>query len=117
MSQIGSLIYGITLQDVMFCVSLSSDEEDDEEDDEEGEEEEGEEEEEEDREDFTALKNKKQLINGHKKVGFPDESLSHSERRPQNIYSQEEINLYCIIKLATEISLFSLQISKTWCFV
>ena len=23
------------------------------------------------------------------------------ERRPQNIYSQEEINLYCIIKLAT----------------
>ena len=37
--------------------------------------------------------------------------------RPQNIYSQEEINLYCIIKLATEISLFSLQISKSWCFV
>ena len=43
--------------------------------------------------------------------------LTHSERRPQHIYSQEEINLYCIIKLATEISLFSLQISKTWCFV
>ena len=44
--------------------------------------------------------------------------LTHSERRPQNIYSQEEINLYCIIKLAAEISfkLFSLQISKTWCF-
>ena len=41
---------------------------------------------------------------------------THSERRPQNIYSQEEINLYCIIKLATEMSLFSLQISKTWCF-
>ena len=41
--------------------------------------------------------------------------LTHSERRPQNIYSQEEINLYCIIKLATEISLFLLQISKTWC--
>ena len=39
--------------------------------------------------------------------------LSHSERRPQNIYSQEEMNLYCIIKLATKISLFSLQISKT----
>ena len=38
--------------------------------------------------------------------------LTHSERRPQNIYSQQEINLYCIIKLATEISLFSLQISK-----
>ena len=38
--------------------------------------------------------------------------LTHSERRPQNIYSQEEINLYCIIKLATEISLFSLQINK-----
>ena len=35
------------------------------------------------------------------------------ERRPPNIYFQEEINLYCIIKLATEISLFSLQISKT----
>ena len=34
-----------------------------------------------------------------------------------NIYSQEEINLYCIIKLATSISLFSLQINKTWCFV
>ena len=27
--------------------------------------------------------------------------LTHAERRPQNIYSQEEINLYCIIKLAT----------------
>ena len=40
-------------------------------------------------------------------------SLTHSEQRPQNIYSQEEMNLYCIIKLATEISLFSLQISKT----
>ena len=40
-------------------------------------------------------------------------ALFHSERRPQNIYSQEEINLYCIIKLATDISLFSLQISKT----
>ena len=38
--------------------------------------------------------------------------LTHSEQRPKNIYSQEEINLYCIIKLATEISLFSLQISK-----
>ena len=37
--------------------------------------------------------------------------LTHTERRPQNIYSQEEINLYCIIKLATKISLFSLQIS------
>ena len=33
--------------------------------------------------------------------------LTHSEQRPQNIYSQEEINLYCIIKFATEISLFS----------
>ena len=43
-------------------------------------------------------------------------NLAHSERRPQNIYSQEEMNFYCIIKLATEISLFSLQISKTWCF-
>ena len=43
--------------------------------------------------------------------------LNLSEWRPQNIYSQEEVNLYCIIKLATEISLFSLQISKTWCFV
>ena len=42
--------------------------------------------------------------------------LAHSERRPQNIYSQEGMNLYCIIKLATEISLFSLQISKTLCF-
>ena len=28
-------------------------------------------------------------------------SLTHSERRPQNIYCQEEVNLYCIIKLAT----------------
>ena len=35
---------------------------------------------------------------------------SHLEQRPQNIYSEEEI---CIIILATEISLFSLQISKT----
>ena len=33
-------------------------------------------------------------------------ALAHSEWRPKNIYSQEEINLYCIIKLATEISLF-----------
>ena len=32
--------------------------------------------------------------------------------KTQNIYSQEEINLYCIINLATEISLFSLQISN-----
>ena len=40
--------------------------------------------------------------------------LTHSERRPQNIYSQEEKTS---IKLATEISLFSLHISKTWCFV
>ena len=38
--------------------------------------------------------------------------LTHSERRPPNIYSKEE-NLYFIIKLATQISLFSLQISKT----
>ena len=38
--------------------------------------------------------------------------LTHSEWRPQNIYSQEEMNLYGIIKLATEISLFSFQISK-----
>ena len=43
--------------------------------------------------------------------------LTHSERRPKNIYFQEEINLYCIIKLATEISVFSLRISETWCFV
>ena len=27
-------------------------------------------------------------------------SLTHSQQRPPNIYSQEEINLYCIIKLA-----------------
>ena len=27
--------------------------------------------------------------------------LTYSERRPQNIYSQEEMNLYYIIKLAT----------------
>ena len=32
---------------------------------------------------------------------------------PKIFYSQEEINLYFVIKLATEISLFSLQISKT----
>ena len=33
--------------------------------------------------------------------------------KTQNIYSQEEMNLYCcFIKLATEISLFSLQIGK-----
>ena len=43
--------------------------------------------------------------------------LTHSEWRPPNNYSQEEINLYFIIKLATQISSFSLQISKTWCFV
>ena len=37
------------------------------------------------------------------------------ERRPQNIYSQEEVinKPLCIIKLATEMSLFSLQIIKT----
>ena len=39
--------------------------------------------------------------------------FTHSERRPQNIYSQEEINLYCVIKLATGISIFSLQSSET----
>ena len=43
--------------------------------------------------------------------------LNPFRTKTPNIYSQEEINLYCIIKLATEISLFSLQISKTWCFV
>ena len=43
-------------------------------------------------------------------------NLTHSEWRPQNIYSQEEINLYCIIKLATEISFISVQSSKTWMF-
>ena len=53
----------------------------------------------------------------HRLAYHEHESLAHSERRPQNIYSQEEINLYCIIKLAIEISLFSLQISKPWCFV
>ena len=34
-----------------------------------------------------------------------------------NIYYQEEINLYCIIKLATGIVFILIQISKTWCFV
>ena len=53
----------------------------------------------------------------HRFTGTNCSTLTHSERRPQHIYSQEEINLYCIIKLATEISLFLLQISKTWCFV
>ena len=33
----------------------------------------------------------------------PTNLLTHWERRPQNIYSQQEINLYCIIQLATEI--------------
>ena len=41
--------------------------------------------------------------------------LAHSERRPPNIYSQVEINLYCIIKLATEISLFLLEINLMFC--
>ena len=27
--------------------------------------------------------------------------LTHSERRPPNIYSQEELHLFCVIKLAT----------------
>ena len=40
-------------------------------------------------------------------------TVTYSEQRPQNIYSQEEMNLYCIIKLATYISVCSLQISKT----
>ena len=39
--------------------------------------------------------------------------LTHSGQRTQNIYSQEEINLYWVIKLAIEISLFSLQFSNT----
>ena len=43
--------------------------------------------------------------------------LTHSGQRTQNIYWQEEINLYWVIKLAIEISLFSLQINKMWCFV
>ena len=67
----------------------------------------------------TSLKSSSLLLNlmkgiwtGGRKLG-----LTHSEWRPQNIYSQEDINLDCIIKLATKISLFSLQISKTWCFV
>ena len=46
-----------------------------------------------------------------------EKMLTHSERRPQNIYSLEEKTLYFIIKLATQISFFSLQISNTWCFV
>ena len=36
--------------------------------------------------------------------------LNPLRTKTPNIYSQEEINLYCIIKLATDISL---QISKT----
>ena len=40
--------------------------------------------------------------------------LTHWERRP-HIYCYEGINLYRIIKLATEISLFSLQFSETCC--
>ena len=49
---------------------------------------------------------------------FDDEiTLTHSEQRPPNIYSLEEKKkIYFIIKLATQISLFSLQISKTWMF-
>ena len=39
-------------------------------------------------------------------------SLTHSERSPQNIDSQEEINLYCIIKLATEISYYHYKTVK-----
>ena len=46
-------------------------------------------------------------------VSVHDLLLTHSEQTPQNSYSQEEMNLYCIIKLATEINLFSLNISKT----
>ena len=53
-------------------------------------------------------------IMGTKQMGTP--ILSHSERRHQNIYFQEKINLYCIIELATEISLFSLQISQNLMF-
>ena len=38
---------------------------------------------------------------------FIFEDFAHSERRPQNMYSQEEIaTSNCMIKLATEISLF-----------
>ena len=43
--------------------------------------------------------------------------LTHSEWRPQHIYSWAEKTLYFIIKLATQIPLFSLKISKTRCFV
>ena len=43
--------------------------------------------------------------------------LTHWEQRPHYIYCYEGINLYCIIKLTTYISLFSLQFSETWCFV
>ena len=32
-------------------------------------------------------------------IAIWDCGLTHSERKPQHIYSQEEINLYCIIKL------------------
>ena len=35
-------------------------------------------------------------------------------RTKKMVYSLKEINLYCIIKLATEISIFSSQISRTW---
>ena len=44
--------------------------------------------------------NKEQLIQSAPSTFTKNES----EGRPKNIYSQEEINLYCVIKLATEIS-------------
>ena len=36
---------------------------------------------------------------------------------PKYLFLYTRKNLNFIIKLATQISLFSLQISKTWCFV
>ena len=38
-------------------------------------------------------------------------------KTPKYLFFRGEKQLYFIIKLASQISLFSLQISKTWCFV
>ena len=48
----------------------------------------------------------------HKPTLLPSTFNPFRMKTPKYLYSQEEMNLYCIIELATAISLFSLQISK-----
>ena len=67
---------------------------------------------------YKLIRLKRELQNKNNRLNFKirQSLLTHSEWRPQNFYSQEEMNLYFIIKLATEILYFHYKSVNTWCF-